>query len=141
MSGGRFGPFIGRVTAIEQKRNRNEIYPKLLPLTRQAALARAVARLLVAAVLSAATAFATLPSASIPAGAARSCCAQMMHEEGNCPPQPLHGSCCNTQACLQLFLQTGDVSLEPARIALEWAIIAATEINRSDRPAVPPPRV
>lgn len=129
---------------MEQERNRNVIYPKLLPITRQAALARAVARLLVAAVLSAATAFATLPSASIPAGPARSCCAQMMHGEGNCPPQPLQGmsgSCCNTQACLQLFLQTGEVSLEPARVALEWAIIAATEINRSDRPAVPPPRI
>lgn len=120
------------------------IYPKLLPITRRAALTRVAARLLVAAVLSAATASATLPSTTIPAGPARSCCAQMMHEEGNCPPQPLRGmsgTCCNTLTCLQLFLQTREVSLEPASIAMEWAIVAATEISRSDRPAVPPPRV
>ena len=142
MSAGGSEPFIGRVTAIELERIRKVVDLKLL-LTRRAAFARVVAQLLVAAVLSAASASAMLPSASTPAGPAKSCCAQMMHAEGKCPPQPSHdltGSCCNTQTCLQLFLQTEEFQLEPASIAVEWASVGATEISRFDLPAVPPPR-
>jgi len=95
------------------------------------------------ATLSLAVANATLPSASIPAGAERSCCARMVHDSGDCPPQPLQGmsgSCCNTQLCLQLFLQTGELSLDPGCAEVEWDGFVAGEISRSDRPPVPPPR-
>ncbi len=95
--------------------------------------------------LTLATATATLPSSNVPAGTERSCCARMVHAPGDCPPQPQQGpagsSCCNMHSCLQLFLQTGEVNLEPGSAEVEWETLSTETTNRIERPPVPPPRV
>ena len=95
-------------------------------------------------VLSIATVVATLPSTSLPAGPERACCAQMAHDAGHGPPQPsrgMTGSCCNLPVCVSLFLQTGEVRLDPGCAEIKWDSYAAAAQSLSERPPVPPPRV
>ena len=107
-------------------------------------VARLVVRSLCVLLLSVAVATATTPLTQIPAGLERACCASIMHQSGDCPPQPIQGmsgSCCNMQFCLQLFLQTGEVRLDPPFATLEWNTLTVHNISRLDRPPVPPPRI
>lgn len=119
------------------------MHPPDFSANRCGALVRGIARTLCVFALSLATATATLPSTNIPAGPERNCCADMVHDVGNCPPQPVQGmsgSCCNTSLCLHLFLQTGDVRLGPASAEVEWSSFVSGGRSRFDRPPVPPPR-
>jgi hypothetical protein len=71
-----------------------------------------------------------------------SCCAKMAHGPPACPLTPgMNGSaCCNLQTCLQLFLQTGELRLEPGYTHFRWTDFDSRQFTRSDRPPVPPPR-
>ena len=105
-------------------------------------LARAGVCLLVLSVL--ALSIAVVAARSLPAGPARACCAQMLHDGSHCPPQPaqgMTGSCCNLPVCVSLFLQTGEVRLDPGCAEIKWDSYAATAQSLSERPPVPPPRV
>ena len=80
-------------------------------------------------------------------GAARpategSCCARMAHTPPACPPASgMNGtSCCNMQICFQLFLQTGELRLEPGFAEFKWDAFDSRDLTRTDRPPVPPPR-
>jgi hypothetical protein len=101
-----------------------------------------VAHVAAALVLTGAVVNAALPSGSIPAGRERGCCAEMLHQSGNCPPQNgMNGICCNTATLLQLFFETGELRLEPGSTEDAWAAFLARESERAERPPSPPPRI
>lgn len=96
-----------------------------------------------AVVLGLATAAVMLPVSSVPAQPpAATCCAEMTHQTGNCPPpaQGPVGNCCNVPLCLHLFLQTGEENFGPTSIDVEFATFVERAACRAERPAVPPPR-
>ncbi len=92
--------------------------------------------------LSLATMMATPFPASVSPTAERTCCAQMAKNPGDCVPQSggMTRSCCNMQACLQLFIQTGELNPEPGYAEFAWENFNLRESRRTDRPPVPPPR-
>lgn len=82
------------------------------------------------------------PNNVLAAGPTQSCCAEMVHELGDCPPpaQGPTGTCCNMPICVHLFLQTADGEVPPPFQEISWAHFRARELHRPERPAVPPPR-